>query len=113
MKLISVKYIRAPRQHNKQYVYQRIVPKQLRAYDVGKNSKPRKQIEIPLGLTEAEAVAAWPAVHERVEGKLKHYKALYRNGTAPRHRHERLKETIAKWHLDQDGEAHAGDESFC
>jgi integrase len=112
MKLISVKYIRAPRQHNKQYVYQRIVPKQLRAYDVGKNSKPRKQIEIPLGLTEAEAVAAWPAVHERVEGKLKHYKALYRNGTAPRHRHERLKETIAKWHLDQDGEAHARDESF-
>jgi hypothetical protein len=113
MKLFNVKYVREPRSHNKQYVYQRKVPKHLQKYDRGRNNKPRSQIEVELGTTEAEAVEPYPSVHERIESKLKHYKALYRNGTAPRHRHERLKETIAKWHLDQDGEAHAGDESFC
>jgi integrase len=112
MKLVSVKHVRKPRGNNRQFVYARNVPKQLRIYDSGTNGKPRKRLEVRLGFTEADAVAAWPAVHERIEAKLNHYKALHRSGTAPRHRHERLKETIAKWHLDQDGEAHGAEKNL-
>jgi integrase len=112
MKLLSVKHVRKPRGNNKAYSYQRKVPKELQKYDRGRNNKPRKAIEEPLGLTEAEAVEAYPAVHKKWEAKLKHYKALFRNGTAPSHRHERLKETIAKWHLDADGLADARGEDF-
>lgn len=101
MKLLSVKHVRRPRGNNKAYVYQRKVPKHLQKYDRGRDNKPRKVIEEPLGTTEAEAVEAYPAVHAKIENKLKHYKALYRNGTTPVHRHELLKETIAKWHLDE------------
>ena len=67
MKLFNVKYVREPRSHNKQYVYQRKVPKHLQKYDRGRNNKPRSQIEVELGTTEAEAVESYPSVHERIE----------------------------------------------
>jgi hypothetical protein len=65
MAIMSMRYLREPRGKRKQWVYQRTVPPELQAYDRGKSGQPRKQIEIGLGRSKAEAIANYQFTNSR------------------------------------------------
>jgi len=100
MASMSMRYLREPRGKRKQWVYQRTIPPELQAYDRGKSGQPRKQIEIGLGRSKAEAISNYQAVHEQQEQKLDTYRRYQLSGTTPSYRIERLQSFCRKWHLE-------------
>ena len=94
MASMSMRYLREPRGKRKQWVYQRTIPPELQAYDRGKSGQPRKQIEIGLGRSKAEAIANYQAVHEQ---QLDTYRRYQLSGTTPSYRIERLWPAPDQW----------------
>jgi hypothetical protein len=90
MTMMTTRYLREPRGLRKQWVYQRSIPSNLQAYDGGRNGKSRKQIEIGLGRSRAEAIANYQSVHEQQEERFSRLKQYFLNGTQPSYRIDQL-----------------------
>ena len=104
MTMMTMRYLREPRGMRKQWVYQRSIPSKLQAYDRGRNGKSRKQIEIGLGRSRAEAIANYKSVHEQQEERFSRLKQYFLNGTQPSYRIEQLQSFCREWHIEDQSD---------
>ena len=101
---MTMRYLREPRGLRKQWVYQRSIPSKLQAYDRGRNGKSRKQIEIGLGRSRAEAIANYQSVHEQQEERFSRLKQYFLNGTQPSYRIEQLQSFCRELHIEDQSD---------
>lgn len=104
MTTMTMRYLREPRGLRKQWVYQRSIPSKLHAYDRGRNGKSRKQIEIGLGRSRAEAIANYQSVHEQQEERFSRLKQYFLNGTQPSYRIDQLQSFCREWHIEDQND---------